>query len=121
MRLADKLPNDIIMLTRFANMLDPDIKPALPPVYVRDCISMEADGITPPDEIRTETEQWIAEQEQLQQRAQELNALVAQHLDTEMASGGLPGWIQQPWVAILNMPWSAELAQAIKDAEACLT
>lgn len=122
MKITEEISNDIVNLIKFRGMLDPDIEYALPPVVVQDCVDMEISGVVPPEELVEEANLWIAEQRRLQERAIEINTLMNQAIDAEMeAHNGLPAWIQQPWVAIISMPWSHALGDAITEAEACLT
>lgn len=118
MRVTEPIPTEIRTLVRMAHM-DDALEQSMPPSLVRDCINMDAEGLEIPTEIREECESWIAEQEQLQEKAADLIDAMLDEINN--THDGLPGWIQEDWPVIIRMPWSQHLGDAVKRAEECLT
>jgi len=95
-----------------------------------DPTSEEGQMLFPPKEIANEIanslpdteptpllKSWIAEQQRIQQAAEQLAAELPPFIE---GNNELPGWMGKKWAIQLAFPWGAGLADAVREGKAWL-
>lgn len=125
--ISELLPRDILHLIvslSAERYPDEELVKLLPPRFVREAYLAEVGVLAPPRTDPTErVRDWHREQVALQTRANLVQKKLqeVEPLTQEMAyKGQFPAWTFLKWSEQLLFDWSADLAQAVEQAEAYL-
>lgn len=125
--IGELLPRDILHLIvslSAERYPDEELVKLLPPRFVREAYLAEVGVIAPLQPDRTEAvRDWHAKQVALQTRANVVQKKIQEiePFTQEMAvKGQFPSWVFIKWSEQLLFDWSADLEQAVEQAEAYL-